>query len=75
MESMLIVSCCGACACRGERAAAEPRYRLRAIAAVLRDPATTEHDRTNAKALKMRLEQQLKQEAKPEERGQTLRFG
>jgi hypothetical protein len=30
------------------------------------DPATTEHERTNAETLKIRLEKQLRQEATPE---------
>lgn len=37
--------------------------KLRAIAAVLLDPASTEHERTNAKALKTRLEMRLRQES------------
>jgi hypothetical protein len=40
--------------------------KLRAIAAVLLDPASTEHERTNAKALKIRLEKRLRQESTPE---------
>ena len=40
--------------------------KLRAIAAVLSDPAATEHEKANAKGLKERLERQLGQEAKPE---------
>jgi hypothetical protein len=40
--------------------------KLRSIAAVLLDPAATEHDRTNADALKIRPEKQIKQEATPE---------
>ena len=40
--------------------------KLRAIAAVLLDPAATEHERTNAEVLKIRLEKQLRQEATPE---------
>ena len=40
--------------------------KLRAIAAVLSDPAATEHERANAETLKMRLEKQLRQEATPE---------
>jgi hypothetical protein len=39
--------------------------KLRAIAAVLLDPAATEHERANAEALKLRLERQLRQEATP----------
>ena len=37
--------------------------KLRAIAAVLLDPASTEHERTNAKALKIRLEKRLRQQS------------
>ena len=40
--------------------------KLRAIAAVLSDPAATEHERTNAEASKIRLEKRLRQEATPE---------
>jgi hypothetical protein len=40
--------------------------KLRAIAAVLSDPAATEHERANAETLKIRLEKQLRQEATPE---------
>jgi hypothetical protein len=40
--------------------------KLRAIAAVLLDPASTEHERTNAKALKIRLEKRLREESTPE---------
>jgi hypothetical protein len=39
--------------------------KLRAIAAVLLDPAVSEHERANAEALKTRLEKQLLQEAPP----------
>jgi hypothetical protein len=42
------------------------RRKLRAIAAVLMDPAGTANEKANAEALKQRLEQQLKQEATPE---------
>jgi hypothetical protein len=48
------------------RFAAAIHRKLRGIAAVLLDPAATEHERTNAEALKIRLEKQLKQEATPE---------
>jgi hypothetical protein len=40
--------------------------KLRAIAALLLDPAATEHERANAETLKVRLEKQLRQEATPE---------
>jgi hypothetical protein len=40
--------------------------KLRAIAAVLLDPAATEHERANAETLKIRLEKQIRQEATPE---------
>ena len=36
------------------------RRKLRAIAAMLSDPAATEHERASAEALRMRLEGQLK---------------
>ena len=48
------------------RFAAAIHRKLRGIAAVLLDPAATEHERTNAEAVKIRLEKQLKQEATPE---------
>ncbi len=41
------------------KAAAAMHRKLRAIAAVLVDPAATEHERANAEALKTRLERQL----------------
>jgi hypothetical protein len=48
--------------------------KLRAIAAVLLDPAATEHERANAEALKIRLEKQLRQEATPEGTGTNIMF-
>jgi hypothetical protein len=48
------------------RSAEAIHRKLRAIAAVLLDPAATEHERANAETLKMRLEKQLRQEASPE---------
>jgi hypothetical protein len=39
--------------------------KLRAISAVLADPVATEHERANARALKLRLEQQLKAQLPP----------
>jgi hypothetical protein len=42
------------------------RRKLRALAAVLLDPATTENERANAQALKARLEKRLPQEATSE---------
>ena len=45
------------------RSAEAIRRKLRSIAAVLLDPAATEHERANAETLKMRLEKQLRQEA------------
>src|SRR6266436_5186556 len=48
------------------RSAEAIRRKLRSIAAVLLDPAATEHERANAETLKMRLEKQLRQEASPE---------
>jgi hypothetical protein len=40
--------------------------KLRAIAALLLDPASTEHERINAKKLKIRLEKRLREESTPE---------
>jgi hypothetical protein len=40
--------------------------KLRAVIALLRDPAATEHERANAEALKARLETQLRQAGRPE---------
>ena len=40
--------------------------KLRAIAAVLLDPAATENERSNAQALKLRLQKRLGQEATSE---------
>ena len=39
------------------------RRKLRAIASVLMDPAATEHEKANARALKSRLEKRLRSEA------------
>jgi len=50
---------------KNARAAEAIHRKLRAIAAVLLDPAVTEHERANAEALKARLEKQLSQEASP----------
>ena len=55
------------------RSAEAIRRKLRSIAAVLLDPAATEHERANAETLKMRLEKQLRQEASPE--GSFIRTG
>ena len=40
--------------------------KLRAVLALLRDPAATEHERANAETLKASLETQLKQAGRPE---------
>ena len=40
--------------------------KLKAIAAVLLDPAATEHEKANAKRLKERLEEHLGEDATPE---------
>jgi hypothetical protein len=45
------------------RTAAAIHRKLRAIAAVLLDPAATENERANAQALKLRLQERLGQEA------------
>ena len=41
------------------------RRKLRAVAAVIADPATTEHERANAQALKARLERRLREAGAP----------
>lgn len=41
------------------------RRKLRAIAAIIADPAATEHERANAQALKARLEQRLREAGAP----------
>jgi hypothetical protein len=51
------------------RSAEAIHRKLRAIAAVLADPATTEHERANAQALKLSLEKQLSEEATSDETG------
>jgi hypothetical protein len=48
------------------RAAAAIHRKLRALAAVFSDPAATANEKTNAERLKLRLEDQLDREAKPE---------
>jgi hypothetical protein len=42
------------------------RRKLRAVTAMLRDPAATEHERANAEAVKTRLERQLRIGGTPE---------
>jgi len=51
--------------------------KLRAIAAVLADPAATVHERANAKALKLRLERQLGAQPSPQRKwaDAMFRFG
>ena len=41
------------------------RRKLRAVAAVIADPAATEHERANAQALKARLERRLREAGAP----------
>lgn len=41
------------------------RRKLRGVAAVAKDPGATEHERTNAEALKARLEQRLREAGSP----------
>jgi hypothetical protein len=48
------------------RSAAAIHRKMRGLAAVLLDPATTEHERANAQRLKAGLEEQLRQEPAPE---------
>jgi hypothetical protein len=56
------------------RSAAAIHRKLRAIAAVLLDPAATEHERSTAEVLKLRLEKQLKQNAAPERPATDIMF-
>jgi hypothetical protein len=42
------------------------RRKLRAVTAMLQDPAPTEHERANAEAVKARLERQLRNGGRPE---------
>jgi hypothetical protein len=46
-------------------AAANVRRKLRAVAAVIADPAATQHEKANAKALKGRLERRLREAGVP----------
>jgi hypothetical protein len=41
------------------------RRKLRAVAAIIADPAATEHERANAQALKARLERRLRDAGAP----------
>jgi len=41
------------------------RRKLRAVAAVVEDPAATDHERANAKALKAHLQQRLREAGSP----------
>jgi hypothetical protein len=41
------------------------RRKLRAVAAIIADPAATEHERANAQALKARLERRLREAGAP----------
>jgi hypothetical protein len=56
------------------RSAAAIRRKLRAIAAILSDPAATENERANARTLKMRLQKQLGPEATQEDTWSGLLF-
>jgi hypothetical protein len=56
------------------KAAAAMHRKLRAIAAVLVDPAATEHERANAEALKIRLEKQLRHETAPQGSWRDIMF-
>jgi hypothetical protein len=56
------------------RSAAAIHRKLRAIRAVLLDPAATEHERTNAKVLKLRLEKQIQQDATAQARATGVMF-
>ncbi len=48
--------------------------KLRALAAVLLDPAATEQEKANAERLKGRLEKQLNQNATPKEASEGIMF-
>jgi hypothetical protein len=56
------------------RAAAAIHRKLRALAAVFSDPAANESEKSNAERLKVRLEDQLGQEAPPERAWTSLMF-
>jgi hypothetical protein len=56
------------------RSAAAIHRKLRGLAAVFLDPATTEHKKANAKILEGRLEKQLSQEATPEGKWTGIMF-
>ena len=56
------------------RSAAAIHRKLRALAAVFRDPAATEHEKANAERLKGRLEEQLGPEAPPEKTWTDIMF-
>jgi hypothetical protein len=49
------------------RAAAAIHRKLRGLAALVSDPAATEHEKANAERLKTHLEEQLPQEPRPTE--------
>jgi hypothetical protein len=44
---------------------ASVRRKLRAVAAIIGDPAATEHERVNAQAVKARLEKRLREAGVP----------
>ena len=50
------------------------RRKLRALTALILDPAATEPERANAEGLKVRLEKQLRQEATPEGKWMEVMF-
>jgi len=50
------------------------RRKLRALTAVLLDPAATEPEKANAEGLKVRLEKQLTEEARPEGKWTGIMF-
>jgi hypothetical protein len=56
------------------RAAEAIQRKLRAIVAVLSDPSATANERANAKTLKIRLEEQLKQAPAPEVTWTSIMF-
>jgi hypothetical protein len=56
------------------RFAAAIHRKLQGLAAVIVDPAATEHEKANAKGLKGRLEQQLSEEVTPEGKWTGIMF-
>jgi hypothetical protein len=56
------------------KSAATIHRKLRAIAAVLHDPTTTEHERANAESLRVRLASKLRHETQPASTQTSIMF-